>query len=509
MGKKASRQLRSTTHSLAFKETQRKRSGLAQPPQQLLFDAPSIHLNSTTSLALLTLIFTASLVEADMKLKNKIPLNIKKSSDITSKPIAKPILAYSNTTCNAQLPIISTNRNSNFFTTSNKPLPDHLSITTRSKATLKKPTLSVKKKTKARLNLQDEETLYQHTLAKCDAHLKNMASLPGNTSLMLHLAIKKNDEKAIKTLLATGSNATVQDEDGNTPLHLAMSLPTGSTTIIAELLAHGANPDTVNNKGLTAVALAIETGEIAFGYVMKQRYVTKGNEKLNLINGHTAIDWSPILLLKYGAVLYVLQTLYKVARLTFNPFFADALAAVQLQLQALLAEAEVPHQPQDSLAEAEVQTTKNETRYVAIHEQLNDLMKEILALRESNSSEALKKLEDKVEQRIRRIEEDKKQFISIMSLELPDNPAHFHNNSMLGDYSEMKDLSPALFKQNFFSPDDEKDARPNRCLPMQSTLNFWLETQERKIKKYKEQIKAYKQNNEKDEEKYQMETPRL
>ncbi len=75
----------------------------------------------------------------------------------------------------------------------------------------------------------------------------------------LHLAVARNNERLVKTLLKAGFDANATTTDGATPLHIALR-GFGSDLVIP-LLQAGARPDIVDKKGETALQLADKRGD--------------------------------------------------------------------------------------------------------------------------------------------------------------------------------------------------------------------------------------------------------
>jgi len=75
----------------------------------------------------------------------------------------------------------------------------------------------------------------------------------------LHLAVARNNEKLVKTLLKAGFDANATTADGATPLHIA--LRGFGKDLVIPLLQAGARPDIADKKGETALQLADKRGD--------------------------------------------------------------------------------------------------------------------------------------------------------------------------------------------------------------------------------------------------------
>jgi ankyrin repeat protein len=77
--------------------------------------------------------------------------------------------------------------------------------------------------------------------------MMNEKDRDGNTPL--HLAVKKDQFRAVKSLLLMGVEMNIQNKNGDTALHIAMDLKDYKTA--RYLHQSGANADLKNKKGLT------------------------------------------------------------------------------------------------------------------------------------------------------------------------------------------------------------------------------------------------------------------
>ena len=116
----------------------------------------------------------------------------------------------------------------------------------------------------------------------------NASDSQGN--IVLHLAVKNDQENIVKLLMERLANPNMQDSQGNTALHLATKL--GQEDIAYLLLQNtGTNPNTQDSQGNTVLHLIAEIGDsrngVYIAYLLLQR--TEINPNIKNSQGNTAL----------------------------------------------------------------------------------------------------------------------------------------------------------------------------------------------------------------------------
>jgi ankyrin repeat protein len=96
-------------------------------------------------------------------------------------------------------------------------------------------------------------------------------------------AILKSRIPMVESLLKSGADVNVRNEDGMTPLMAAAS--TGSLVVIRLLLGKGANPGAVNNLGETAAQMAQRHGHTEAAKVLQAAIATSGKSAAKSSSG--------------------------------------------------------------------------------------------------------------------------------------------------------------------------------------------------------------------------------
>jgi len=97
---------------------------------------------------------------------------------------------------------------------------------------------------------------------------KCMVFLAAYNTTILHFAVFKSKNDAVKDLLDEGANPNAEDKDGRTPLHWAANF--GNLEGAKLLLASGANVNAKTNNGETPLSLATEAGHKDLTNLLRQ-----------------------------------------------------------------------------------------------------------------------------------------------------------------------------------------------------------------------------------------------
>lgn len=101
-----------------------------------------------------------------------------------------------------------------------------------------------------------------------------------NKETLLHLAVLREDEKMLKSLLKRGEiDINSQDKNGNTPLHLA--LIKSKTSLIDLLLEYNSNPLLLNNDNRSAMDLSLKSNSEVIPLKLKIKQLEIENTRLN------------------------------------------------------------------------------------------------------------------------------------------------------------------------------------------------------------------------------------